>query len=62
MNAVDDTSHTDLINRQRIYVSDIKSGHLNKNENLFVLKELEIYSLTSAVAIRKPISGYFHMF
>ena len=55
MNAVDDTSHTDLINRQRIYVSDTKSCHLNKNENLSVLKELEIHSLTSAVAIRKPL-------
>lgn len=55
MKAVDDTSHTDLINRQRIYVSDIKSGHLNKNENLSVPKELEIYSLTSAVAIRRPL-------
>lgn len=52
MNSLDDTSHTDLINRQRIYVSDIKSCHLNENEHLCVLKELEIYSLTSAVAIR----------
>lgn len=55
MKAVDDTSHTDLINRQRIYVSDIKSGHLNKNENLSVPKELEIYSLSSTVAIRRPL-------
>lgn len=54
MNALDDTSHTDLINRQRIYVSDIKSCHLNKNEHLSVLKELEVYFLTSAVAIRRP--------